>query len=110
MLYYAQQLANHLITKCAVQSGDIICQLMERSFEMVIGMMGIWISGGIYAPLNLHDPLQRINLCLQQIDPHIILVHQSTNTQLLPECLLINVDQVLSSLKCTKRQKHVSSL
>ena len=99
VLYYAQQLANHLITKCAVQSGEIICQLMERSFEMAIGMMGIWISGGIYAPLNLHDPHHRISMCLQQIDPHIIFVHQSTNTQLSSECSSINVDQIISFAK-----------
>ncbi|CAF4193200.1 unnamed protein product, partial [Rotaria sordida] len=51
LLYYAQQLASYLITTCAVQSGQMVCQLIERSFEMVIGMIGIWMSGGVYTPL-----------------------------------------------------------
>ncbi|CAF1098412.1 unnamed protein product [Rotaria sp. Silwood1] len=95
LLFYAQQLANYLIIKCAVQPGQIVCQLIERSFEMVIGMIGIWMSGGIYTPLNLHDPDKQLNACIQQTDAHLILVHQPTQNQLLSQCLMINVGQVI---------------
>ncbi|CAF1528777.1 unnamed protein product [Rotaria sp. Silwood1] len=95
LLFYAQQLANYLIIKCAVQPGQIVCQLIERSFEMVIGMIGIWMSGGIYTPLNLHDPDKQLNAYIQQTDAHFILVHQTTQNQLLSQCLMINVGQVI---------------
>ncbi|CAF4360152.1 unnamed protein product [Rotaria sp. Silwood2] len=94
LLFYAQQLANHLITECTVQPGQIVCQLIERSFEMVIGILGIWMSGGVYAPLNLHDPDTQLNTCIQQTGANVILVHQPTQDQLLSQCLMINVDQI----------------
>jgi hypothetical protein len=97
LLYYAQQLANNLITKYAVQPGQIVCQLMERSFEMVIGMISIWMSGGVYTPLNLHDPLKQISTCIQQTDAHLVLVHQSTYDQSHSEHSLINIDQDICS-------------
>ncbi|CAF1414732.1 unnamed protein product, partial [Rotaria sordida] len=84
-----------LITTCAVQSGQMVCQLIERSFEMVIGMIGIWMSGGVYTPLNLHDPDTQLNACIQQTDAHLILVHQPTHDQLLSQCLSINTDEVI---------------
>ncbi|CAF1335283.1 unnamed protein product, partial [Rotaria sordida] len=95
LLYYAQQVANHLITTCTVQSGQMVCQLIERSFEMVIGMIGIWMSGGVYTPLNLHDPDTQLNAYIQQTDAHLILVHQPTHDQLLSQCLSINTDEVI---------------
>ncbi|CAF1258490.1 unnamed protein product [Rotaria sordida] len=95
LIYYAQQLANHLIIAYAVQPGQIVCQLIERSFEMVIGMIGIWMSGGVYTPLNLHDPDKQLNTCIQQSDAHLLLVHQPTHDQLLFQCLMINVDQII---------------
>ena len=57
LLYYAQQLANHFITKCSVQLGQTVCQLMKRSFQMIIGMISIWMSEAVYIPLNLYDPV-----------------------------------------------------
>ena len=95
LLYYAQQLANQLITKYAVQPGQTICQLMDRSFEMVIGMISIWISGGVYTPLNLHDPFKRMSTCIQQTDARVILVHQSTYDSSLSGYLLLSIDQVI---------------
>jgi hypothetical protein len=95
LFYYSQQLAGHLITRCGVQPRQTICQLVERSFEMVIGMIGIWMSGCVYTPLNLYDPLTQLNACIEQTDAHLVLVHQSTYDQSLFECLMISVDEVI---------------
>jgi len=95
LLYYSQHLADYLITKFAVQLGHHIGQLIERSFEMVIGMMGIWMSGGVYIPLNLHDPFKQLNTCIQQTNAHLILVHRPTQEQSLSGCSLINVNRVI---------------
>ena len=97
LLYHSQQLANYLITEHGVQPGRTVCQLIERSFEMVIGMISIWMSGGIYAPLNLHDSLEQVNKCGQQTDAHLILVHQPTHVQTLSGGVAIKVDQIICS-------------
>jgi non-ribosomal peptide synthetase component F len=111
LLYYAQQLANHLIIEYAVQPGQTICQLTERSFEMVIGMISIWISGGVYTPLNLHDPFKRISTCIKQIDVRLILVHQSTYDQSLSVYSLISIDQVICFTQTNEEvAKHIDSV
>ncbi|CAF1354197.1 unnamed protein product [Adineta steineri] len=102
LLYYAQQLANHLINNCSVRPGQTVCQLIERSFEMVIGMIGIWMSGGVYNPLNLHDSQTQRNTCIRQTDAHFVLVHQRTHDEPLSGCSIINVDQVIGFTQMNK--------
>lgn len=95
LLYYAQHLANYLIAKCTVQPGQIVCSLMKRSFEMIIAMISIWMSGGVYTSLSLHSPLARVNAYIQQTNAHLILVHLPTREQSLLGCSLLDVDQVI---------------
>ena len=94
-LYYAQVLSNRLITEYVVQPGEKIGQLIERSFETVIGMMSIWMSGGIYIPLNVHDSAKRMSRNIRQSDVRLILVHHSTYNSCLTQCSLLCVDQMI---------------
>src|SRR5208282_5282024 len=49
----------------SVRPGTIVGLAMNRSVEMVIGILGILKAGGVYLPINIHDPLARINSILQ---------------------------------------------
>ncbi|CAF3455238.1 unnamed protein product [Rotaria socialis] len=92
-LHYSQHLAKYLI------GNEVICQLLERSIEMIIGMFAIWMSGGIYTPLNPRDPLSRIELCIKKIRARLILVHDATN-HILPiefPASVINIEHIISS-------------
>ena len=91
VLYHSQLLANRLITEYAVQPGDRIGQLIERSFERVIGMISIWMSGGVYIPLNPHDSVKQISTCIRQSDAHLLLVHHSTHNLSLAQCSVLGV-------------------
>jgi non-ribosomal peptide synthetase component F len=96
LLYYTQYLSNYLKTNYDVQPGEIIYQLMERSFEMIIGMISIWMNGAIYTPLSPYEPSTHLNECIQQTKTSLIFVHQSTHKQSLSKCLLIDVDRILN--------------
>ena len=48
----ANQLANYLL-KTDIISGELIGLLIESSFEVIIGMLGILKSGAAYVPINL---------------------------------------------------------
>jgi non-ribosomal peptide synthetase component F len=96
LLYYTQLLATHLITNYAIQRGDVICQLMERSFEMVIGMIAIFMSGAIYTALTPREPLARLLTCIQQTSAQLILIHRATQHIPLPNCSVLSIDQVIS--------------
>jgi fengycin family lipopeptide synthetase D len=85
-LHYSQQLAKYLI------GSKIICQLLERSIETVIGMLAIWMSGGVYTPLNPRDPLTRIQTCIQTIYAQTVLVHHTTRHILPIQSGIVTID------------------
>ena len=97
VLYYSQLMANRLIADYAVQPGDKIGQLIEQSFERIIGMLSIWMNGGVYIPLSVYDSGKQINTCIRQSDARFLLVHRSTHNLSLAQCSIppAHVDQII---------------
>ena len=60
----ANQLARKLRYK-GVRKGSIVGIMVERSFEMIIGIMGIMKAGGVYLPLDPTYPKERIKYILE---------------------------------------------
>jgi len=60
----ANQLASVLQSK-GVSKESIIGVMVDRSLEMIIGMMGILKAGGAYLPIDPHYPSERIEYMLQ---------------------------------------------
>ncbi|CAF1309824.1 unnamed protein product, partial [Adineta steineri] len=79
LLFYVHQLALQIINKYNIKSGDIICQLAERSLSMIIGLLSIEIIGGVYCPLSPENPEQRLQNLVEQTQARLILVHSLTN-------------------------------
>src|SRR4029079_17974333 len=46
---------------------------MDRSFEMVVGLLGVLKAGGAYLPLDPEYPAQRIQYILEDARPRIVL-------------------------------------
>lgn len=55
----ANQLAHHLI-ELGIRPEMLVGVCLERSFELVIGILGILKAGGAYMPLDAEDPYQRL--------------------------------------------------
>ncbi|CAF1567354.1 unnamed protein product, partial [Adineta steineri] len=91
LLYYVQILSLYLINKYAVVPGEIICQCVERSFSMVIGMMAIEMSGGVYCPLSPRDPQHRLDTLMKQTESRLVLVHWLTKTKFNNEIVSIDI-------------------
>ena len=70
------QLGEFLIEKGA-QSGMIIGIMLERSIEMIIGMMGILKAGGAYMPIDPDYPQERIDYMIQDSNAKILLTNKS---------------------------------
>ncbi|MEN1938909.1 amino acid adenylation domain-containing protein [Paenibacillus sp. 102] len=60
----ANQLASILQSK-GVSKESVIGLMVDRSLEMIIGMMGILKAGGAYLPIDPHYPSERIEYMLQ---------------------------------------------
>ena len=78
----ANQLAHELLA-LGVQPDDRVAICAERSFEMVIALLGILKAGGAYVPLDPTYPADRLQYMLQDAAPRALLTQQKLQ-QLLP--------------------------
>jgi amino acid adenylation domain-containing protein len=79
----ANQLAHHL-RGLGVKPGTLVGLFVERSFEMVVGILGILKAGGAYLPIDPVYPKERLAFMLEDADAPV-LVTQSSLAAELPE-------------------------
>ncbi|MBZ4371690.1 non-ribosomal peptide synthetase, partial [Corallococcus sp. AS-1-6] len=72
----ANQLAHHL-RGLGVKRGTRVGVFVERSFEMVVGLLGILKAGGAYVPVDRNYPAERIALLLGDAGVGVTLTQQS---------------------------------
>jgi amino acid adenylation domain-containing protein/non-ribosomal peptide synthase protein (TIGR01720 family) len=72
----ANQLAHHL---CGLGVGPetIVAICMERSIEMVVGLLGVLKAGGAYLPLDLTYPKERLAFMLSDANAAVVLAQAS---------------------------------
>ena len=73
----ANQVA-HLLRASGVGPGSIVGLLVERSFSMMIGLLGILKAGGAYLPIATDNPPDRIRYLLQDAGVRILLTQERT--------------------------------
>ena len=79
----ANQLA-HLLRKCGVQANVSVGLCVERSAEMIIGLLGILKAGGYYVPLVPDNPKGRLAHQLSETAAPLVLTQEKL-LQHLPE-------------------------
>jgi len=96
-LTYAQlndkvnQLA-HVLRAEGVGPGHVIAMMVERSFAMIIGVLGIVKAGGAYLPVSPDNPPDRIDYMLKDGGVRILLVHGKTAGRFAFRGLTIDLD------------------
>ncbi|CAF4201713.1 unnamed protein product, partial [Adineta steineri] len=96
LLYSVYCLTNYLTDK--IQPNEIICQCVERSFEMIIGMLAILSSGAVYCPLSPLDPPERLKTLIEDTSAKTLLIHSFTWQTILmthTSCNLIITDSFI---------------
>jgi amino acid adenylation domain-containing protein len=84
----ANQVAR-LLQRRGVQQDQPVGIYMERSAELVIGLLAIWKAGGAYVPLDPSYPADRIQFMLRDARPRVVLTQQH---------LLPSLDQTAADL------------
>ena len=98
-LTYAQlndkvnQLA-HLLRAEGVRPGHIVALMVERSFAMAIGILGIIKAAAAYLPVPPDNPADRIDYMLKVGGVRVLLVHGKTAGRIVFEGLTINLDDL----------------
>ncbi len=71
----ANRLAHYLRSR-GVDSEHIVGLCVERSFEMLIGILGILKAGGAYLPIDPNYPKERISFMIGDAAPYIVLTQE----------------------------------
>lgn len=87
----ANQLAHYLQT-LAVKPGVLVGICLERSLEMVIGILGILKAGGAYVPIDPTYPLDRQSYMLTDAQISILLTQQHLSSSHLVQNILLDND------------------
>ncbi|MFY9744254.1 MAG: amino acid adenylation domain-containing protein, partial [Candidatus Sulfotelmatobacter sp.] len=89
----ASQLANYLRT-VGVRAEVPVALCVERSLEMVIGILGILKAGGAYVPLDPAYPQERLDFMLADCQTPVLLTQQHLlgNQPRLKQCQVICLD------------------
>src|SRR5213082_201066 len=68
----------HLLRAEGVGPGHSVALMVERSFAMIIGILGIVKAGGAYLPVPPNNPTDRINYTLKDGGVKVLLVQGKT--------------------------------
>jgi len=75
----ANQLAHFLSRCCGIGPETLVGLCVERSLEMMIGVLGIMKAGAAYVPLDPNYPQERIAYVLQDARVAVLLTSQATS-------------------------------
>ncbi|WP_341529456.1 amino acid adenylation domain-containing protein [Nostoc sp. UHCC 0302] len=66
----------YYLKKLGVKAEVLVGLCLERSFDMVIGMLGILKAGGAYVPLDPSYPSEHLNFMLADAQVSVLLTHE----------------------------------
>ncbi|MEH1894877.1 MAG: amino acid adenylation domain-containing protein [Nostoc sp.] len=90
----ANQLAHYLIQNYQIQPDTLISLCVERSLEMIIGLLAILKTGGAYVPIDPNYPQDRIRFMLEDSGASVLLTQTSLKDKL-PLAELENPCQII---------------
>src|ERR1043166_3716494 len=102
---HADQLADSL-KAVGVEREVCVGLCVERSLEMIVGILAILKAGGAYLPIETTAPLRRIEFILQDAAPKVVLT-QTNLLERLPDGVLNPI--CLDSFDWTARQTPLAS-
>ncbi|QQP77975.1 amino acid adenylation domain-containing protein [Bacillus sp. TK-2] len=103
----SNQLARMLRNK-GVNTDAIIGLMIDRSLEMIIGIMGILKSGAAYLPIDPDTPKARIDYILRDSHTMILLTQEKFIKKIEYDLEIINLDELDSSDLSTGNLKHIN--
>ncbi len=71
----ANQLA-HYLQSLGVKPDQLVGICLERSLEMIVGLLGILKAGGAYVPLDPEYPIERLSFMLEDAQLSVLLTQQ----------------------------------
>jgi amino acid adenylation domain-containing protein len=108
----ANQLAHHL-QKLGVGQDTPVGICIERSLEMVVGLLGILKAGGAYIPLDPDYPKERLTFMVHDSGAPVLLTHQRLRGQLQfenPNCQILCLDADWETISRSPARNPISGV
>jgi amino acid adenylation domain-containing protein len=108
----ANQLAHHL-QKLGVGPDTLVGICLERSVEMVVGLLGILKAGGAYVPLDPGYPKERLAFMVNDSGAPVLLTHQGLRDQLQvenPNCQILCLDADWGTISRSPTRNPISGV
>ena len=107
----SNQLAHYLQSKgIKIETFVPIC--LERSLEMIIGLLGIMKSGGAYVPVDPDYPQERINFLLEDTSASIVVSRKESSSRFtFPENIeMVNLDTDWTEIEKFSKEKVTTEI
>ena len=89
------------LREAGVADGCLVGVLLDRSPEMIVGLLAIWKAGGAYLPLDPAAPVDQIAFMLEDAAPPFLLGSKKCFARVpgprLPNLSLLNLDDLCAS-------------
>ncbi|NOQ25782.1 MAG: amino acid adenylation domain-containing protein, partial [Bacteroidales bacterium] len=72
----SNQLSHYLISK-GLKSGNIVSIMLDRSIEMIVGILSVLKAGGTYCPIDINNPIERKLYILEDSKSRLLLTKNS---------------------------------
>jgi amino acid adenylation domain-containing protein len=75
----------HLVIRLralGVEKGDRVAVCVERSPEHVVAALAVLAAGAVYAPLDAAQPIVRLTMQLEDLDPRLIITRSSSRARI----------------------------
>ena len=82
----------HLLRAEGVRPGELVALLVERSFAMIIGILGTIKAGAAYLPISPDNPPDRIDYLLKNGKVKVLLIQQKKASRVVFDGRIVNLD------------------
>ncbi|MDF5737287.1 MULTISPECIES: non-ribosomal peptide synthetase [unclassified Nostoc] len=105
----ANQLAHHLQT-LGVKPETKVGICVERSLEMIVGILGILKAGGAYVPLDPNNPQERLNHILEDAQMQVLVTNSQLRNTLDQRNFVVYLDEQADKIAQYPRNNLVSGV
>lgn len=95
----ANLLAHHLKNKCNVHPNDVIGIMINRTPEMIVGLLAILKCGATYLPIDPEYPSERISYMLENSNVNTVLISSITDEAIPVKYTKVNIELSTSIYK-----------
>ncbi len=86
------------LCKKGIKPNDIVSILCNTSIEMIIAILGVLRAGSAYLPIDISNPVERINFILKDSNSKYLITDRLTIKELeLPSERIINVNKIIKT-------------